>query len=69
MENYDQFSQSWRDEIDRAHGKPKTKQTKQIFLETNLPSNLPNDKKTMGGKPDLPIGPQREGAMTPNHEL
>ena len=33
MENYNQFSQSWRDEIDRAHGNRNTRQNKKIFKQ------------------------------------
>lgn len=39
MENYDQFSQSWRDEIDRAHGKRHARQ------EPGLNPILKNAKK------------------------
>ena len=57
MENYDQFSQSWRDEIDRAHGRPKNKQTNQIFDASQVPQMQIIHDQFNSSKPNLPTGP------------
>lgn len=66
MENYDQFSKSWRDEIDRAHGNRHTRQNKKIFKhQVNSLKLTSQESQGTNEVTDQAV----KGSMTPQYQM